>query len=199
MLILITSGQGPEECELAVSMFVTVLKKELKNVNILGSEKGRFNNCCRSVLLHAEGGEAIPEGTVQWISKSPFRPKTKRQNWFIGVRQLPEPEEAEYEITNGDIIFQLFKSGGNGGQHVNKTESGVRAVHLPSGISTVSVSQRSQFQNKKEALAGLKQKLSEAREQDLCGFKQSVFLSHRQLERGAAVRVYEGTSFARKK
>lgn len=89
------------------------------------------------------------EGSIQWICRSPFRPNHKRKNWFVDVSVIPEVENVCKEQ---EIRFERFHSGGKGGQNVNKVETGVRLIHIPTGITVTSTSERSQWANKKDAL-----------------------------------------------
>ena len=92
-------------------------------------------------------------GTVQWIGQSPFRKFHKRKNWFVGMVEIAR---STVPIWNEmEVVFETFRSNGAGGQHVNKVESAVRALHMPTGISVVARDSRSQHQNKKLALERL--------------------------------------------
>jgi peptide chain release factor 1 len=75
------------------------------------------------------------------------------------VAVLPEPEEVDIVIRTEDLLIDVMRSGGPGGQHQNKTESGVRYTHLPTGVAAESRSERSQHKNDNNALAQLKAKL----------------------------------------
>lgn len=197
MLIQITSGKGPGECELAVGLFITVLKAELKGFEIISSEKGRYIGSYKSVIARYDAESQTVCGTVQWICKSPYRPKCKRKNWFIGVNQLTEPDGCAYEQVNGNIIIQTYKSGGRGGQHVNKTETAVRAIDGATGLSAVSSEERSQHLNKKTALGRLKEKLKSIAAENDYLMQGEQNKNHSTLKRGQPVRTYEGTAFKR--
>ena len=87
--------------------------------------------------------QELPEldGSVLWICKSPYRPGHKRKNWYVDVSILDQvPRISEERM----VRFETFCSGGKGGQHVNKVETGVRIIHVPTGISVVSTEARSQ-------------------------------------------------------
>ena len=124
------------------------------------------------------------------------RAKHRRKNWFIDVsvlEQLPD--------TQGDmkLRFETFRSKGKGGQHVNKVETGVRVIHVPTGISVVSTEARSQHMNKKLAMNRLCDILADMELDNRRREKELAWMEHTRLERGNPVRVYEGMDFIRKK
>lgn len=197
MLLHLTAGRGPAECELAVSKFLEVLAQEY-DIEVLAQEKGRFTGCLKSALVRTEANVPSLCGTVLWISRSPFRPNNKRKNWFIGVNQIDEPNNCGYESgSGGGIVFQTFRSGGKGGQHVNKTESAVRAIHTATGLTAVACDERSQHQNKKIAGERLAELLKDKYETAQAEGKDALFNNHNTLTRGNPIRIYEGTSFRR--
>lgn len=152
MLVQISAGQGPAECELAVSKLYHVLQKEYADMHLVEVHPAKNENCYRSVLFYTEADTSEIEGTVQWICRSPFRPNHRRKNWFVDVSIIPELEEISMEQ---NIHFERFHCGGNGGQNVNKVETGVRLIHLPTGITVTSTAERSQFLNRKDAMRKL--------------------------------------------
>ncbi len=105
----------------------------------------------------------------------------------------------EKQWSERDFTFQTMRSSGPGGQHVNKTESAVRATHTPSGMSVVVSDSRSQWQNKKLAIERLKQKLCQWELEQLTQQKAEGWNEHWNLERGNPIRVYEGEKFVEKK
>jgi peptide chain release factor 2 len=119
----------------------------------------------RSATLHVVGdfayGHLQGEGGVHRLVRiSPFDANARRQTSFAAVDVLPEIEgDIEIELRPEDLKRDTFRSGGPGGQHQNKTESGVRYTHLPTGIAAESRSERSQHKNDQMALSLLKAKL----------------------------------------
>ena len=154
-IIQITSGRGPAECTWVVAQ---VLKKVLQEAETLGlevtvlqREAGSENGTVASAMVQIIGNEAEEfvaswVGTIQWIGKSTFRKFHKRSNWFIGIFGVDTIQSNTF--SEKDIQYQAMRSSGAGGQHVNKVSSAIRATHIPTGISVVSMDSRSQHQNK---------------------------------------------------
>ena len=133
------------------------------------------------------------EGTVQWICQSPFRPEHKRKNWFVDVSIIPEMDDI---CKDQNIRFERFHSGGNGGQNVNKVETGVRLTHIPTGITVTSTAERTQQLNRKDALQKLNAILSEKEAENKAKQTNDAWREHTRIVRGNPVRVYKGMGFA---
>ena len=196
--IQITSGRGPAECCRVVAKVVERMLKEARlqgiYAEIVEREQGEINRTLLSAVLFLAGEnlEAFTdswEGTVQWISQSPYRKFHKRKNWFVGIQCLPVFEENPWN--ESELRIQTLKASGPGGQHVNKTESAVRVTHIPSGISVTVSRERSQLQNKKQAIEQLKIKLAAYEQERTLAFVQSNWQNHNELERGNPVRVIQ--------
>ena len=194
--IQITSGRGPAECCRVVSKILELMLKEAKQQNIYAEvverEEGEINRTLLSAILFLAGENLESfvdswEGTVLWISQSPYRKFHKRKNWFIGVQALSVLEKNDWN--ESDLRFQTLKASGPGGQHVNKTESAVRVTHIPSGISVTASENRSQLQNKKQAIERLKIKLAAYEQERLLALTQENWQNHNELERGNPVRT----------
>lgn len=195
MLLQISSGQGPVECELAVAKLSKELEKEL-NAEIIEKRDSRFSDGYISVLMECKEDVSFLEGTVQWICKSPIRPNHKRKNWFVDISIIPEVESVNMDK---NIRFERFHCGGNGGQNVNKVETGVRLIHIPTGIAVKSTAERSQLQNRKDAMRKLMAKLAEKNKNLQAKQTNEAWQQHTQLVRGNPVRVYKGENFKRVK
>jgi len=199
-IIPITSGKGPEECERVVAK---VLEKILKHSRALSLEaaviesiKGNIAGTLLSamVLLKGKGTATFCkewEGSIQWIAQSPYRKYHKRKNWFVGVVVHDITKQMEWK--EKDVTYQTMRASGPGGQHVNKTESAVRAIHTPSGICVTASAERSQLMNKKEATERLKNKLISWQLEQANQKIQEQWMEHNELTRGNAVKVFEET------
>jgi peptide chain release factor 2 len=109
---------------------------------------------------YAYGRLRSETGVHRLVRISPFDSNARRQTSFASVDVMPEiADEINIEIRDGDIEMETFMSGGPGGQHQNKTASGVRLRHLPSGLAVESRSERSQHKNRAMAMNLLKARL----------------------------------------
>ncbi len=109
---------------------------------------------------HAYGYLRSETGVHRLVRISPFDANARRQTSFASVDVIPEiKDEIEIDLKEGDITMEVFMSGGPGGQHQNKTASGVRLRHTPTGVWVESRSERSQHQNRANCMQMLKAKL----------------------------------------
>lgn len=205
-IIQITSGRGPAECTWVVAQVLKKVLQEAETFNlkatVLQHEAGSENGTVASAMVQIIGNEAEEfvaswVGTIQWIGKSTFRKFHKRSNWFIGIFEVEAINTKAF--SEKDIQYQAMRSSGAGGQHVNKVSSAIRATHLPTGISVVSMDSRSQHQNKKLATERLMLKLNEAQLDVLKQQFQSQWMNQMAVERGNPIRTFEGSDFKKLK
>lgn len=199
VILHISAGQGPGECRWVVANLARVFAKEANSQRLQCELLEQADEKAASLLLSITGDgcenfAAERVGTIRWIGNSPFRPRHKRKNWYVGVGLAPSPGDTP-ELKEGDIKYQAIRASGPGGQHVNKTDSAVRATHEPTGLSVVSQEQRSQFANKKIARLKLALAFEERRRSSEASAKTDLWEQNRDLERGNEVRCYEGVRF----
>lgn len=199
IILHLSSGQGPEECEWVVAQLARIWAEEARAELLTCEPLELVSGPVASVLLcisglNAEGFVATRIGTIRWIGASPFRPLHKRRNWFVGVTRAPASEDTP-ELRDVDIRYQTLRASGPGGQHVNKTDSAVRATHLPTGLTAFSQEQRSQFANRRLARLKLAMLLEQRRQEDAAAGRRGRWNQNQALERGNAVRTYRGERF----
>lgn len=205
ILLQLTANTGPEECCLAVRKALQVLLRDCADAGVtaelleqvLGDKPGNL----RSVLLALEGDAAHTvalrwRGSVQWHCPSPYRLGHKRKNWFVGAEVFePDAQSASEAPLDKDLRFETLRASGPGGQHVNKTDSAVRATHVPTGLSVKVQTERSQHANKRLARALLAHKLASAATEEASVARTERWLQHYGVERGNAGRVFKGEGF----
>ena len=201
-IIQITAGRGPTECMWVVTKLLKCFLLAAKELNIetkitdrvLGSQ----SNTLSSVIVLIKGDNITNfitewEGSVLWIGKSPYRKYHKRKNWFVEINSFSIAGTKSLNVN--EISFKTTKSSGPGGQHVNKTESAVWAVHKESGIRVFVQDSRSQHQNKKIAIERLNEaflvhKLTVLKEQNKQQWERTT-----NIQRGNPTKTFEGEKF----
>ncbi len=200
-ILSIMSGAGGDDAEdfsaMLLKMYLKFIDKRNWSFFVLSENKndlGGYRNI--SIEIKGKGSYGLlkrESGVHRLVRQSPFNAKSLRQTSFSLVEVVPEFEknDDEIKIFPDDIKIELSKSGGPGGQNVNKRETAVRVVHLPTGLSVHVTSERSQEQNKEKAIDMLKGKLYKKREEDKKKEKDGFAVSKNvDIEWGNQIRSY---------
>lgn len=189
---------GTEACDWAnmlYRMYQRYLERHKFKYEVIsyleGEEVGIKSVSIKVEGLYAYGYLKCEKGVHRLVRLSPFDANNKRHTSFASVDITPEfTEVSDVEILDKDLKIDVYRSSGAGGQHINTTDSAVRITHLPTKIVVSCQNQRSQIQNKEEAIAMLKSKLKqlniERRDNLLNGVKGESL----NIEFGSQIRSY---------
>ena len=207
-IVTIISGAGGDDAEdfskMLLSMYMKYANKKGWGINFIDEHKndqGGYKNVSFEVACPVVAGRVGPYGTLKnesgvhrLVRISPFNAKKLRHTSFSLVEVLPKfskLEERDVILNPEDLKIEFARSGGPGGQNVNKRETAVRIVHTPTNISVSVRTERSQEQNKEQALAILRAKIFKKAQEEKKSVEETMKLTkNTEIEWGNQIRSY---------
>jgi peptide chain release factor len=193
LYLQITTGRGPAECSLALHHLTQKLLAEGP-----GALLERASPQSSIIRLTGDGAEAYARsyaGTILWVCEDALSTNRKRKNWFLGVNVIELPDLETIVVREDDLKWEAMRASGPGGQAVNKGEAAVRLTHVPTGLTVISQDERSQKQNRRIALARLRQALNDKHRVQCALLERAIWMNHNNVERGQPVRTFTGQDF----
>jgi len=197
--LTVSGGAGGTEAQdwasMLLRMYLRYCERQEWTTQLLEKTDGQEAGI-KSATIHVTGPLAYgylkcERGTHRLVRLSPFNAKNLRQTSFALVEVLPElPDTTDFSIPPQELRIDTFRSGGAGGQHVNKTESAVRLTHLPTGIVVSCQSERSQLQNRSQAMNILRAKILEQRRNEEMKQKKELRGASESADFGQQIRSY---------
>ncbi|MDQ3089945.1 MAG: PCRF domain-containing protein [bacterium] len=199
-VMTIFSGAGGDDAEdfssILLSMYMKYFENNRFEYNILHKNENDHGGY-RNITLEIKGKNVYgmlknESGVHRLVRISPFNAKSQRHTSFSMVEVIPDFEKFdEINIPEDDLRFEYSKSSGPGGQNVNKRETAVRVVHIPTNIAVHVETERSQAQNKERAISLLSAKLFKIMDEERKAKEKGMYVSKStQIEWGNQIRSY---------
>lgn len=198
-ILSIHAGQGGTEAmdwaNMLFRMYLRFAERRGWNIEVVDKEPGEEAGIKSATILVsgqcAYGYLKGEAGTHRLVRQSPFNANNLRQTSFALVEVLPQMEDSpEIEIKEEDLEIQFYRSGGHGGQNVNKVSTAVRLTHIPTGIVVTAQTERFQEQNRKIALNLLRAKLWARKQAEAEAQTKAIKGEYRPASWGTQIRSY---------
>ncbi len=189
---------GTESCDWAamlLRMYGRYAEDKGYQVTVIDQLSGEEAGIKNATILikgsYAYGFLKSESGVHRLVRISPFDANKRRHTSFASIDVIPEvSDDIQIDIKETDLKIDTFRSGGKGGQHVNKTDSAVRITHIPTGIIVQCQNERSQFKNKQMSLRFLKAKLYEKELMKKAQAVESAYDLKKEIAWGSQIRSY---------
>lgn len=198
-ILMLQAGAGGTEAQDWVSMLYRMYRMfaekngfSVEELDLLPGDVAGIKSVSFIVKgVNAYGYLKAEKGVHRLVRISPFDANARRHTSFASLEVMPEIEhDTGVEIRSEDLKIDTYRSGGAGGQHVNKTESAIRITHIPTGIVVQCQNERSQIQNRETAMKMLTSKLVELREREALEKSSSIKGEIKKIEWGSQIRSY---------